>query len=142
MPEESKTKPRVVIDTNVFVSGLNFKGKPRDVLDLIWKEVIEVYISPFILQELRDTLGGDFDWSVDEINEIIEKIMEKTHYIKPEVCLHIIKEKEDDNRILECAIEVKARYLITGDKRHLLPLKEYHRVKIMSPADFLKLKDQ
>jgi hypothetical protein len=33
--------PKLVIDTNVFVSGLNFKGKPREVLDLIWKEEIK-----------------------------------------------------------------------------------------------------
>ena len=53
MPAESKSKPKVVIDTNVFVSGLTFKGKPREVLDLVWRGDIEAFISPFILRELE-----------------------------------------------------------------------------------------
>jgi len=52
MPAENRSKPKVVIDTNVFVSGLTFKGKPREVLDLVWRGDIEAYISPFILKEL------------------------------------------------------------------------------------------
>ena len=51
----------------------------------------------------------------------------------------IIKYKDDDNRILECALEGKAQYIISGDRKHLLPLKEYQGTKILSPADFLKL---
>jgi len=45
-------RPRVVIDTNVFVSGLNFPGRPREVLDLMVKGEIEVMISPFIIFEV------------------------------------------------------------------------------------------
>ncbi len=45
-------KLRVVIDTNVFISGLNFGGKPGEVLDLLIKEEMNVFVSPFILSEL------------------------------------------------------------------------------------------
>jgi len=48
MPTESR-EPEVVIDTNVFISGLNFTGKPSEVLKLFWKGEIRVSISPFIL---------------------------------------------------------------------------------------------
>jgi putative PIN family toxin of toxin-antitoxin system len=48
MPTENK-KLRVVIDTNVFISGLNFAGKPSEVLELLIKGEIEVCISPLIL---------------------------------------------------------------------------------------------
>jgi predicted nucleic acid-binding protein len=51
----------------------------------------------------------------------------------------VIKENDDDNRILECAIEGRVQYLISGDRKHLLPLKEYQGAKILSPAEFLKL---
>ena len=137
MREENRYK--VVIDTNVFVSGLNFKGAPREVLDLIWKKRIEVYISPFIIEELRDTLLEDFAWDNERVEEVIEKIKTQTIQVQPGIVLSVIKEKYSDNRILECAIEGKVQYIVSGDKRHLLSLKEYQGIRILSPADFLKL---
>ena len=139
MPDESRTKPRVVIDTNVIVSGLAFKGQPREVLDLAWKGEIEVYISPFILRELTGTLKKDFGWSNEQIKDTIQRIKAKTNSIRPKIKVSVVKEKDDDNRILECAIEGNAQYLISGDKKHLLPLKQYHGIKILSPAQFLML---
>jgi putative PIN family toxin of toxin-antitoxin system len=139
MPDESKTKPRVVIDTNVIVSGLTFKGQPREVLDLAWKGEIEVYISPFILRELTGTLKKDFGWSNEQIRDTIQRIKAKTNSIRPKIKVSVVKEKDDDNRILECAIEGNAQYLISGDKKHLLPLKQYQGIKILSPAQFLML---
>jgi len=139
MLAESKSKPKVVIDTNVFVSGLTFKGKPREVLDLIWRGDIEACISFFILKELEETLKKDFSWDRDQIKYTVEKIKAKTILVQPKNRVSVIKENDDDNRILECAIEGRVQYLISGDRKHLLPLKEYQGAKILSPAEFLKL---
>jgi len=139
MPAESKSKPKVVIDTNVFVSGLTFKGKPREVLDLIWRGDIEACISSFILKELEETLKKDFGWDRDQVKYTIEKIKAKTILIQPKNRVSVIKENDADNRSLECAIEGEVQYLISGDRKHLLPLKEYRGIKILSPAEFLKL---
>ena len=139
MLAESKTKPKVVIDTNVFVSGLTFKGKPRGVLDLIWKGEIEVYVSPFILKELEETLEEDFGWGRERIEAALNRIKGKAIQVQPKTKISAIKQKEDDNRILECGVEGKAQYIISGDKRHLLPLKEYQGIKIISPAQFLRI---
>jgi len=130
---------KVVIDTNVFVSGLNFKGTPREVLDLIWKKKIEVYISPFIIEELRDTLLEDFAWDNEKVKEIIERIKDQTIQVQPSLVVSVIKGKDSDNRILECAIEGKVQYIVSGDKRHLLSLKEYQGIRILSPGEFLQL---
>ncbi len=139
MPAESESKPKVVIDTNVFVSGLTFKGKPREILDLVWRGDIEASISSFILREVEETLKKDFGWDRDQIRNTIEKIKAKTILIYPKNKVSVIKEKDDDNRILECAIEGDVQYLISGDSKHLLPLKEYQKTKILSPAEFLRL---
>jgi putative PIN family toxin of toxin-antitoxin system len=139
MPAESKSKPKVVIDTNVFVSGLTFKGKPREVLDLVWRGDIEACISSFILKELEETLKKDFGWNRDQIKHTIEKIKDKTTLVHPRNKVSVIKEKDVDNRILECAVEGRVQYLISGDRKHLLPLKEYQRTKILSPAEFLRV---
>jgi putative PIN family toxin of toxin-antitoxin system len=139
MPAGSKSKLKLVIDTNVFVPGLTFKGKPREVLDFVWSEDIEACISSFILKELEETLKKDFSWDRDQVKHTIEKIKAKTILIQPKNKVSVIKGKDDDNRILECAIEGKVQYLISGDKKHLLPLKEYQGIKILSPAAFLKI---
>lgn len=131
--------PKVVIDTNVFISGLNFTGIPSDVLELFINGEIEVYISLFILGEIERILREKFDWSEERIQGILRRIKEKAILVQPKSKASVIKEKEDDNRILECAIEGKVHSIISGDKRHLLPLKEYQGIRILSPSEFLKI---
>jgi len=87
---DSKTNPRVVIDTNVFVSGLIFKGKPREVLDLVWRGDIEAYISSFILGELEETLKKDFYWDKDQIKLTIERSKQKTILVNPKNKVSVI----------------------------------------------------
>ena len=131
-------KPKVVIDTNVFISGLNFVGKPSEVLELFIKGEIEVYISPFILRELERILREKFDWNETTIKKVLNKIKQKAIIVRPKTKISIIKTKKDDNRILECALEGKVKYLISGDERHLLPLKNFRGIKILPPSEFLK----
>jgi putative PIN family toxin of toxin-antitoxin system len=57
-----KKKLKVVIDTNVFISALNFAGKPEDIFDLLMNEEIDVYISSFILKEIENILSKKFEW--------------------------------------------------------------------------------
>jgi len=129
----------VVIDPNVLVSGLAFPGRPREVLDLVWKGDLEAYISPFIFMELERTLAKAFGWGKEQIDLVLAKIASKTVLIHPEIRLSVVKGKDDDNRILECAVEAKASYLISGDKKHLLPLKQYQGIRILPPGEFLGL---
>lgn len=139
MPSENKIlKPKVVVDTNVFISGLNFKGTPREILNLIWEGEIENCISPFILQEIEKVLEKSFDWDKITIKKVLKKIKEKSKVVYPKTKISIIKEKKDDNCILECAIAAEVQYLISGDKKHILPLKKYKEIKILSPAEFLQ----
>jgi len=136
MPTENK-RPKVVIDTNVFVSGLNFAGRPSEVLELLIKGKIEVFISPFILTELERILRERFEWKAEKTHRVLNRIRAKTILVLPKIRVSAIKEKDDDNRILECAVEAKVEYLISGDRKHLLPLGEYQGVKILSPAEFM-----
>ena len=130
-------KPKVVIDTNVFISGLIFTGKPSEVLELFIKGEIEVYISPFILKELERILRKKFEWNEKQLQKILDKIKKKAVIVQAETKISIIKAKEDDNRILECGVDGKVQYIISGDKRHILPLKNFRGIKILSPSEFL-----
>ena len=138
MPAESR-KLRVVIDTNVFISGLNFAGKPGEVLNLLIKEEVDVLVSPFILSELVSILRKKFGWEDKQVARVLNLIKAKAIEVQPEHRLSAIKDKDADNRILECAVEGEADYIISGDKRHILPLKEYSGIQILSPDEFLKL---
>lgn len=140
MPIANRVKARVVMDTNVIISGLNFGGKPREILNLFRRGILEACLSPFILREIRDVLEAHFEWDEYMIKEAVEAIEEKAILVKPKIKLSVIKEKEDDNRILECALEGKAQFIISGDKRHILPLKNFHGIRIVSPDEFLKIK--
>jgi len=137
MPTESR-RPKVVIDTNVFISGLNFAGRPSEILELLMKGEIEGFISSFILAELERILRERFEWKAEQTRRALNRIRANTILVEPRIRVSAIKEKDDDNRILECAVEAKADYLISGDRKHLLPLKEYQGIKILSPAEFLR----
>ena len=130
---------KVVIDTNVFVSGLNFSGRPREVLGLMRKGRIEVIVSSFILKELREVLRKDFGWGEERVRDTIRLIEIQTSKVDPKIGISIVKEKDSDNRILECAFEGKVQYIVSGDKRHILPLKKFQGIEILSPADFLEI---
>lgn len=132
-------RPRVVIDTNVYISGVTYPGRSREVLELMVKDKIKVYISSFIIQEIQKVLKEKFGWNVKAIDRFVTFLKKKTILINPKITLSVIAEKDDDNRILECAVDGKAQYLITGDKKHLLSLKSYKGVKIASPGEFLHL---
>jgi len=128
-----------VVDTNVIVSGLNFRGKPREILDLLRAGGVQLCISPFILGEVRVVLWEDFGWSAERISDVIKELKDRAILVEPQIRVSVIKGKDDDNRILECAVTADAQFIISGDKRHLLPLKQYQGIKIVSPDEFLRL---
>lgn len=136
---EKKEKRKVVLDTNILVSALNFPGKERKIFDLFLQGEIDVYISPFILEELSYTLVKKFKWKNSDCQKIIKKIKKKAVLVEPKERISIIKEKEADNRILECAFEAKVDFIISGDKKHLFPLKKFKGIKILRASEFLKM---
>ena len=129
---------KIVLDSNVYLSGLIFpRSKPALILSLTRKGVFEVFCSDFIVGEIRRILVMKFGYSERIAEQFIEEFLKFAKVILPDKKVHLIKAKKDDNRILECAISAKADYLITGDKKHILPLRKVGRTKIISPTEFL-----
>jgi putative PIN family toxin of toxin-antitoxin system len=108
---------RVVIDTNVIISGLNFSGNELQVLELGREGKIEVYLSSFILAEVERILQNKFGWQTSRVEEVVVDILQWVRVVEPTARVTVIQRKDSDNRILECS----AHYLITGDQRDLLP---------------------
>lgn len=131
---------RIVLDTNVLISALVFPGsKPDEIVSWIRDRQLELFISPFILSELDRVLREKFRFSKSRAEARVSAIPSLAHLVQPVKPVTLITAKDDDNRILECALADQAEFLVTGDKEHLLPLGSYRATKIVSPAQFLDL---
>jgi len=131
--------PKVVLDTNVYISAIVFGGKPGEIRELSRKGKINILISEAILKEIAEILRRKFNWQNWQISQAIDEIREFATLVIPGELISVIKEDDADNRVLECALEGEAQYIVSGDEHHLLPLREYQDIKILSPADFLNV---
>ena len=129
--------PRAVLDTNVLISAYVFGGKPEKVLKRVVGEEVQGIISQVLVSELLDVLRKKFRVPKSKILEMREEIEDAFEMVFPIETLKIT-EDDDDNRVLEAAADGKCNYIVTGD-RDLLDLGKYKRIKIITPADFLKI---
>jgi putative PIN family toxin of toxin-antitoxin system len=127
---------RIVADTNIYVSALNFAGTADEVLALGRAGLIEICISPAILDEIGGVLARKFRWSPTRVREARAAIAHFTMLVQPEESLSVVRDDEADNRILECALAARADAVVTGD-HHLLRLKRFRGVRITTPREFL-----
>ena len=130
---------KTVADTNVYISAILFGGKSETVRTLAREGKVELLISEPILVEIAGVLKRKFHWLDWQISEAMKDIRAITTLITPAATLSVIKEDEPDNRVLECAAEGRADYIVSGDEHHLQPLKEYEGIPILSPTKFLEL---
>lgn len=132
-------KPKVVFDTNIYISSIIFGGNPRTCLEAAREKQIELFTSNAILLEISEKLKNKFKWADQEVAEVVEGISKFAKVVAPSQKLFIIKTDPTDNKILECAKEVNANFIISGDKKHILPIKKFENIKIVSARDFLDI---
>ena len=128
---------KVLIDSNVMVSALNFGGKPKDVLELARAKKILNLTSPFILEETHGVLIRKFCWQPEIARDTVDHLKQFSHLVFPKETISVI-DYPPDNRILECAAAGQADYIISGD-HHLTDLKTFRGIKIVDPATFIAL---
>jgi len=130
---------RITLDTNVLISSLVTAGGPADqVMQRVQKGEMELVLSNFILDELARVLTQKFNLPSKAVQSAVERIERMSIIIQPRTTISVIKEKDDDNRILECAIAGRVDFLITGDKKHILPLASIQGIPIVGVAEFLQ----
>ena len=134
-------KKKVVIDTNVLVSSLlKPKSKARDIYRLALRGKIRLYISEDLLNELKRVLEyPKFEIERLQKETFLKNLQRVATFVYPRQSIDVIKEDSPDNRFLECAVEAKVDYLISGDKKHLLPLKNFEGIRILNPDEFLRV---
>ena len=129
---------RVVADTNVLLSALLFGGVPGMFLDLAFLKNFELVTSPILLEELRDKLCGKFKILPDNAERIIERLSAHSEVVDPIIRLAVVLDDPDDDRVLECAQQGIADFIVSGDK-HLLLLVEFDGIPIYTVRQFVDL---
>jgi len=129
--------PRIVLDTNIYISALYYGGKPKQVLDLASAGELQLLISLPLKLELERVLRDKFDFPPSELAANADSLWGSAQWIAPRRRLSLCSD-EPDNRVLECALEGHADFIVTGD-RHLLALASLPDFTILKPDAFLAL---
>jgi putative PIN family toxin of toxin-antitoxin system len=136
--EKHKRKAKVVLDTNVFISALLFGGIPEEVIELVRDGGIILLTSNAILFESARVLQEKFKFPREVIFDLVSEIKRIAQMVEPKIKLNVIKFDPSDNPVLECAVEAKADYIVTGDKKHLRSLKKYNHIIIRLASEFMR----
>jgi len=135
---------KIVIDSSVWIAGIGSKTgyASQAVYQCFTSADIELVISDQILDEvssnLRKKLKFD-DKTADEAAIIIKNLCNFNIATTPaEEKLVKVIEYSPDKHILALAKKTRADFLITFDRKHLLPIKKFDRVKIVEPREFIE----
>ena len=91
----------------------------------------------FILEEVAGVLNRKFGWSEERTSQVIRMLGDEATVVDPGWIPEVVEGNTADNRILGCAAEASADYLVTGDRRHLLPLGHHGDTRILNAPRFL-----
>jgi len=128
---------RIVLDTNITISAFFWKGYPRVVYDLAREGKVTLLSSLKMEAEFIRVLAySRFGLTPAEIVPIVNNLREYVQFIEIKSKVDVVKEDLTDNIFLECALDGKADYLISGD-HHLLNIGSYEGIQIIRAKDFL-----
>jgi len=129
---------RIVLDTNVFVSGIFFSGPPSQILKAWQKQRLQIALSEEILFEYQRVSNElSLKYPQIDITPIIELITIHVLLIDTEGVDISICQDPDDDKFIECAVAGKCDIIVSGD-RHLLRLVRHEGVRILKPREFVE----
>jgi len=130
---------KAILDTNVVISGVFWKGPPFRVLQAWQEQRFRLVISVPILEEYRRVLaemaGEHFSPVVHSILGLIELHSEM---VEPISLAKAVCNDPDDDKFIEAAVAAAADYVVSGDTA-LLRLKDHRGIRMVNPAEFLRL---
>ena len=130
-------QPIAVYDTIILLSGIGWRGSPYRCLELAQQGRVEGLTCSEILDELGEKLTTKLNFSLSETTDVIADLLGCLRVVKITSALKAIPADSEDDKIIECAVVGEATHIVTGDRRHLLPLGSYQGVLIITAANFL-----
>lgn len=128
-----------VFDTNVLFSGLAWKGKSYECLELARAGSVTGLTCAEILDELMQKLEAKLKFSPEQVAETLADLLSFLQLVRIGNELKVIAADPDDDKVLECAVLGSATHIVTGDRRHLLPLGSFQGIRIVTSAEFFAL---
>ena len=130
---------KVVFDTNVVASASFWRGTPFECLAAWAQGRCGAVVSPALLAEYHETIEElRLDYPRREPVEWVDALTESAELIFPTERATGATPDPGDEMVLECALAAEADFLVSGDKKHLLALKQFQGIPIVSPAEFLR----
>jgi len=128
---------KVIIDTNVFVSSF-FGGNPRKIINLWKRGALILCLSSEIISEYTMVFNRIGLANQKELKELLSLFARGINLVftAKTSALAIVASDPDDDKFIECAVALKAQYIISGDKA-LHEIAEYMGIKIVNPGEFL-----
>lgn len=134
-PQNKKLK--IVLDTNILISGTYWFGNPKTIIELAITNKIQVFTSIELINEYKNILVREFLETEKSAENKTRLILDFSNLIKPITKVSICIDP-DDNKVLEIALEVRADIIVSGDK-HLLSLKKFEEIQILTAKKFIEL---
>jgi uncharacterized protein len=128
---------RVVFDTNTLFSGLGWRGRPYQCLELARTGVVVGMTCQEILDELAEKLRIKLHFTEEQRADTLADLLGFLKFVTITNTLQVVASDPDEDKIIECALVGSATYIVTGDKRHLLPLGQYGGIPLTSAAELL-----
>ncbi|HSR69021.1 MAG TPA: putative toxin-antitoxin system toxin component, PIN family [Acidobacteriota bacterium] len=128
---------RIVLDTNVLLSGLFFGGPPGEILQAWRGGLIQIVVSTEILEEYWQTgerLAEKYR-HVD-LEPFLRLVAIRSRLVDPVVLEEQVCIDPDDDKFLACAVALDCEFVISGDKA-LVEVEEYRGVNILTPREFV-----
>ena len=134
---------RLVLDTNVVVAGVLWNGPPRRLIEAaIEGEAVELFSSATLLDELAHTLGyAKFTARIESFGTSIAALLVQytalVSLVAPVSVPRIVINDADDDHVIAAAVAARAELIVTGDRKHLLPIGNHQGIAIVTAREVL-----
>lgn len=134
---------RLVLDTNIVVAGLLWNGPPRRLLEAAIAGGVELYSSAVLLDELAHTLGyAKFAARIDSFGTSIAALVAQytalVSLVAPASVPRVVVNDADDDHVIAAAVAARAELIVTGDRKHLLPIGSHQGIAIVEASEALR----
>lgn len=146
MPGSAQPPLRLVLDTNIVVAGLLWNGPPRRLLQAASDGEVELFSSAVLLDELAHTLGySKFSARIESfgtgIATLVAQYTTLVSLVTPASVPRLVAGDADDDQVIAAAVAARAELIVTGDRKHLLPIGSHQGIAIVTAHEVVEQLD-
>ena len=131
---------KIVLDTNVLISGIFWGGHPKKILEMVVKGTVKLYATESIVKEYFRIIEKIGKKNPSIVNEWKMLLLDLLNIVEATEEISICRDEYDD-MFIECAVACGAKYIVSGDE-DLLVLEKYREIQIITPKKYLEMKNE